>query len=244
MGEKIYVVGIGPGREDGMTIEAEKVLQEAEVIVGYPLYLKLLGDSFAGKKKLSTPMREEEKRCRMAFEEAEKGKRVAVVCSGDAGVYGMASLMYTLAEEYPFAEVEIICGVTAALSGAARLGAPLAHDFAVISLSDLLTPRGLIEKRLRAAAEADFSIAVYNPASHKRPQHLRWACEILLESMEKNRICGYVENIGRPGERAVILTLEELKEAELNMFTTVFIGNSSTKVIRGKMVTMRGYHIE
>ncbi len=244
MSEKIYVVGIGPGSREGMTLEAQQVLHRADVIVGYPVYLALLGEEYADKKMLSTPMRREEERCRMAFEEAHKGNRVALVCSGDAGVYGMASLMYSIAGEYPAAEVEIICGVTAALSGAARLGAPLTHDFAVISLSDLLTPWELIEKRLRAAATADFAMAIYNPASHKRPEHLKRACDILLETIDGNRVCGYVENIGRQGEKSVLLRLDELRNRELNMFTTVFIGNSSTAIINGKMVTKRGYHIE
>ena len=244
MRHKIYVVGIGPGGGEGMTIEAEQVLQNADVIVGYPLYLELLGEAFAGKRKLSTPMRQEEERCRMAFEEAQRGSRTAVVCSGDAGIYGMASLLYSMCREYPDTEVEVVCGVTAAISGAARLGAPLSHDFAVISLSDLLTPWELIEKRLRAAAEADFAIAIYNPASHRRVEHFKRACDILMESLARDRICGYVENIGRQGEKSKILTLSKLRDMELNMFTTVFIGNSSTRIINGKMVTKRGYQIE
>ncbi len=189
-------------------------------------------------------MRHEEERCRICFEEAEKGKRVALVCSGDAGIYGMASLMYEIGKEYPEIELLVIAGITAASSGAAVLGAPLNHDFCVISLSDLLTPWDKIEKRLRAAAEGDFVIVIYNPSSHKRKDYLKRACEILLHTIEGERVCGYVENIGREGTKVGISTLKELKNKEVNMFTTVFIGNSESEIIRGKLVTRRGYHVE
>ena len=180
----------------------------------------------------------------MCFEEAEKGKQVALICSGDAGVYGLASLMYELSKEYPKTKLFVIPGITAACSGAAVLGAPLNHDFCVISLSDLLTPWELIERRLRAAAEGDFAMAIYNPSSHRRKDYLKRACEILLEKIEKERPCGYVENIGREGTRAVTCTLEELLNSEVNMFTTVFIGNSQSVIMDGKLVTKRGYEIE
>ena len=244
MRNKVYIVGMGPGREEMMTKEALNVLNQADVIVGYPLYLKLLGERYQGKELLSTPMRHEEERCRICFEEAEKGKRVALVCSGDAGIYGMASLMYEIGKEYPEIELWVIAGITAASSGAAVLGAPLNHDFCVISLSDLLTPWDKIEKRLRAAAEGDFVIVIYNPSSHKRKDYLKRACEILLHTIEGERVCGYVENIGREGTKMGISTLKELKNKEVNMFTTVFIGNSESEIIRGKLVTRRGYHVE
>ncbi len=244
MRNKVYIVGMGPGREEMMTKEALNVLNQADVIVGYPLYLKLLGERYQGKELLSTPMRHEEERCRICFEEAEKGKRVALVCSGDAGIYGMASLMYEIGKEYPEIELLVIAGITAASSGAAVLGAPLNHDFCVISLSDLLTPWDKIEKRLRAAAEGDFVIVIYNPSSHKRKDYLKRACEILLHTIEGERVCGYVENIGREGTKMGISTLKELKNKEVNMFTTVFIGNSESEIIRGKLVTRRGYHVE
>jgi precorrin-3B C17-methyltransferase len=244
MRNKVYIVGMGPGREEMMTKEALNVLDQADVIVGYPLYLKLLGERYQGKELLSTPMRHEEERCRICFEEAEKGKRVALVCSGDAGIYGMASLMYEIGKEYPEIELLVIAGITAASSGAAVLGAPLNHDFCVISLSDLLTPWDKIEKRLRAAAEGDFVIVIYNPSSHKRKDYLKRACEILLHTIEGERVCGYVENIGREGTKVGISTLKELKNKEVNMFTTVFIGNSESEIIRGKLVTRRGYHVE
>ena len=244
MANRIYIVGMGPGREEMMTGEALNVLDQSDVIVGYTLYLKLLGGRFQGKEMLSTLMRQEEERCRLCFEEAEKGKKVALVCSGDAGIYGMASLMYEIGRAYPETELYVIAGITAASSGAAVLGAPLNHDFCVISLSDLLTPWDVIEKRLHAAAEGDFVIVLYNPSSHKRKDYLMRACDILLRSIEGERICGYVENIGREGTMAAICTLKQLKEREVNMFTTVFIGSSGSENINGKFVTRRGYKIE
>ena len=241
---KIFVIGMGPGREEMMTQEAIQALENSDVIIGYTVYLELLGQRFSGKEMLSTPMRRETERCRLAFEEAQKGKKVALVCSGDAGIYGMASLMYEIGKEYPDTELSVIPGVTAASSGAAVLGAPLNHDFCVISLSDLLTPWEKIEKRLIAAAEGDFAIAIYNPASHKRKDYLMRACDILLRYIDKKRACGYVENIGREGTRAVTCTLEELREAQVNMFTIVFIGNAGSEIVNGKLITKRGYQIE
>ena len=244
MANRIDIVGMGPGRADRMTGEAQNALEQAEVIVGYTLYLQLLQERFKEKELLSTPMRQEEERCRICFEEAGKGKRVALICSGDAGIYGMASLMYEMGKDYPDTELAVIAGVTAASSGAAVLGAPMNHDFSVISLSDLLTPWETIEKRLEAAAKGDFVLALYNPSSRKRKDYLKRACDILLRSIEGDRVCGYVENIGREGTKAVICTLRELRNREVNMFTTVFIGSSGTVSINGKMVTKRGYQIE
>lgn len=244
MKHKIYVVGIGPGREDMMTGAALEALEQSDVIVGYHVYLDLLGENFQKKELISTPMRQEKERCIRCFEEAKKGKQVAMICSGDAGIYGMASLMYEIGKDYPETELEIVAGITAASSGAALLGAPLNHDFCVISLSDLLTPWEKIEKRLRAAAEGDFAIAIYNPSSRKRKDYLRRACDILLDIIEEDRPCGYVENIGREGTKTVTCTLKELKNCETNMFTTVFIGNSGSEIISGKLITKRGYQIE
>ena len=244
MESNIYVVGMGPGNEGMMTGEAIRVLEASDVIVGYHVYLELLGERFSGKEFLTTPMKQETKRCRMCFEEAQKGKTVSMICSGDAGIYGMASLMYEVGKDFPEISISVIPGITAASSGAAVLGAPLNHDFCVISLSDLLTPWEKIEKRLRAAAEGDFAIAIYNPSSHKRHDYLKRACDILLESIEEERACGYVENIGREGTKAVTCTLKELRDASVNMFTTVFVGNSGSEIINGKLVTKRGYQIE
>lgn len=166
---------------------------------------------------------------------------MAMVCSGDSGIYGMAALIYELRGESPDPEIQVIPGLTAACSGAALLGAPLTHDFAVISLSDRLTPWEKIEKRLENAAQADLSIVLYNPASRGRPEHLRRACDILLRHLPGDRICGIASQIGRTGENGRVLTLEELRTADVDMFCTVFIGNSMTKSIGGKLVTPRGY---
>lgn len=239
----VYVVGIGPGEEAMMTGQAVRTLEESDVIVGYPVYLDLLGERFREKERLSTPMRQEVERCRMAYEKAMEGKTVSLICSGDAGVYGLASLMYELSPEYPGCELVIVPGITAANSGAALLGAPLNHDYCVISLSDLLTPWEQIRRRLLAAVDGDFAIALYNPSSRKRADYLQKACDILLERAEGDRACGYVENIGREGTRVTVCTLKELRERQVNMFTTVFIGNSQSVLQDGKLVTKRGYRL-
>ena len=193
---------------------------------------------------MTTPMKKEVDRCVLAFEEAKKGKTVSMICSGDAGVYGMAGLMYEVGEKYPEVELEIVPGVTAALGGAAVLGAPLIHDFCLISLSDLLTPWEQIEKRIVSASLADFVICLYNPSSKKRSDYLRKACDLMLSYKEKDTVCGIVKNIAREGESMEILSLQELKDAKADMFSTVFIGNCKTRVIDGKMITPRGYQYE
>ncbi len=244
MKNKIWIVGIGPGEYSQMTALAVDTLKNADVIVGYTVYLELLPDILKDKEFISTPMKQEEKRCRIAFEQAMLGKKVAMVCSGDAGVYGMASLMYELKKEYDGIDLEVIPGITAANSGAAALGAPLNHDYCVISLSDLMTPWELIEKRLKMAVRGDFAIAIYNPSSKKRADYLKRACEIMLEEIEGERACGYIENIGREGTKKVYCTLSELKDKKVNMFTTVFIGNSQTKIQDNALITPRGYQTE
>lgn len=241
---KIYVVGIGPGEYEQMTVKAIRALEECDTIVGYTVYIDLVRGYFPKKEFLTTPMKQEAARCRMCFEEAAKGKTVAMICSGDAGVYGMAGLIYEIREEYEDISIEIIPGVTAALGGAAVLGAPLVHDFAVISLSDLLTPWDKIERRLLAAAESDLCICLYNPSSRKRKDYLKRAAELILRFKAPETVCGYVRNIGREGEEYEICTLKELKSRETDMFTTVFIGNEETQVIGGRMVTPRGYKYE
>lgn len=238
---KIYVVGLGPGEWNQMTQRAVEVLGECDVITGYDVYVDLIRERFQHKNLISTPMKKEAERCHIAIQEALKGQTVAMVCSGDAGVYGMAGLMYEVAQQYEPVEIEVVSGITAACSGAAVLGAPLIHDFAVISLSDLLTPWELIEKRIGSAAEADFVICFYNPSSIKRQDYLKKACDIVLNHRSGETMCGYVRNIGREGETGVVLTLGELRDTQVDMFTTVFIGNSQTKEIAGKLVTPRGY---
>ena len=238
---KVYVVGIGPGAYEKMTIQAANALRECDTIVGYTVYVDLVKEHFADKEFLTTPMRKEVERCELAFEEAAKGKTVAMICSGDAGVYGMSGLMLEIGSRYPEIPVEIVAGVTAAIGGAAVLGAPLIHDFALISLSDLLTPWEKIEKRLLCAAEADFVICLYNPSSKKRHDYLQKACDLVMKYQRSSIVCGVVENIGREGENARLYTLKELRDTKVDMFTTVFIGNSQTKIVDGHMVTPRGY---
>lgn len=241
---RLFVVGIGPGKIDTLTLEAKTALEKSDVIVGYQAYIDLIKGAFADKDFFSTPMKQEIDRCREALRLASLGKCVSIICSGDAGVYGMASPVLQLLNEFEGVEVQVIPGVSAALSGSAVLGAPLAHDFCVISLSDLLTPWEIIEKRLRGAAMADFCIALYNPSSHKRADYLSKACDILLEYKSASTKCGYVKNIGREGEEKCILSLGELQNAGVDMFTTVFIGNSNTYVQNDYLITPRGYRID
>ncbi len=238
---KLTVVGIGPGDEENMTVAAGRALQACDVVVGYQVYVDLVKERYPEKEFLSTPMTQEAKRCQMALDLARQGREVAMVCSGDSGIYGMAALVYELRGESPEPEIHVIPGLTAACSGAALLGAPLTHDFAVISLSDRLTPWEKIEKRLESAALGDFSMVLYNPASRGRPDHLRHACQILLRHLPEERPCAIARQIGREGESRRLLTLGELQEAQVDMFCTVFIGNSMTKVLGGNLVTPRGY---
>ena len=240
---KIYVVGIGPGGCDQMTGIAMNALKDSDTIIGYTVYVDLVKDTFPDKEYLTTPMKKEVDRCVLAFEEAMKGKRVSMICSGDAGVYGMAGIMYQVAAEYPELEVEVVPGITAACSGAAVLGAPLISDFVLISLSDLLTPWEKIERRLDMASKADFVVCLYNPSSFKRHDYLQKACDIMLRNQRSNVPAGIVRNIGRDGEEYEIMTLAELRDAQVDMFSTVIIGNSQTEVINNKMVTPRGYKI-
>lgn len=237
----IYVVGIGPGGTEQMTKKAFDTLQSCDTIVGYDVYINLIQQNFNDKEFITTPMTKEVQRCEIAVEEALKGKKVAMISSGDAGVYGMAGVMFEVASRYEDVEIEVVPGITAALSGGAVLGAPLTHDFAVISLSDLLTPWEMIEKKLEAAASADFSITIYNPSSKKRADYLNKACNILLKHKSPDTVSGIVKNIGRDGQAYQLMTLEKLANEQVDMFTTVFIGNSQTKIIDGRMVTPRGY---
>lgn len=238
---KLIVVGIGPGNYENMTVGADRALAACDTIVGYHVYVDLVKDRYPDKEYITTPMTKEAQRCQMALDAAAGGKTVAMVCSGDSGIYGMAALIYELRGESVQPEIEVIPGLTAACSGGALLGAPLTHDFAVISLSDRLTDWETIRSRLEHAATADLSIVLYNPASHGRPDHLRRACDILLNILPPERPCGITRNIGRPGESRRTLTLGQLRDADVDMFCTVFIGNESTRMIGGNMVTPRGY---
>ena len=241
----IYIVGMGPGHMSKMTYEAKAAIERADIVVGYTLYVELLKEQMPDKTYAQTPMKKEIERCRMCYEYACEGKTVALICSGDAGVYGMAAPMYELLKEYPGVELSVIPGITAALSGAAELGAPLNHDFCLISLSDLLTPWEKIEARLKAAVMGDFAVAIYNPSSMKRADYLKKACQIMLEAgADSNTACGYVQNIGREGTKTYTCTLDELKDVQVDMFTTVFIGNQSTIIQDNRLVTRRGYKCE
>lgn len=238
---KVYAVGLGPGGKEMMTEEAIHAIEMSDVICGYTVYVDLITSMFPEKETFTTPMKKEIDRCKWALETAQSGKTVAMVCSGDSGVYGMAGLLLQLLHSYKDVEVEVVPGITAAISGAAVLGAPVGHDFCVISLSDLLTPWDLIVKRLELAAEGDFITCLYNPRSKKRIEHLTTACNIMLKHRSEDTVCGWVKNIGREGEEHRICTLKELDNEPVDMFTTVFIGSSQTKLVDGKMVTPRGY---
>lgn len=240
---KLFIVGLGPGAAGQMTLDARAALAEADVLCGYTVYVDLVREDFPEKEILTTPMRREIERCRLALAAAEEGRSVAMLCSGDAGVYGMAGPILSLLADYPNVEIALVPGITAAISGAAVLGAPLMNDFCVISLSDLLTPWPVIEKRLRAAAEGDFAVCIYNPASHRRTDNLRKACEILMTEKSGDTPCGWVRLIGREGQEKRILTLRELAEETVDMFTTVFVGNSATERIGDYLVTARGYEV-
>lgn len=238
---KIYVVGIGPGEEASLTERAKKAIEDSDMIVGYKAYIDIVRAYYPDKEYLESAMKQEIDRCDRCIDLVKDKKSVALICSGDAGIYGMASPLLETAQKRGFNDIEIIPGITAASSGAALLGAPINHDFCVISLSDLLTPWELIEKRLRCAAKGDFCIVLYNPASHKRKDHLKRACEIMLTEISPDTVCGYVKNIGREGTETAVCTLSELADKQVDMFTTVFIGNSKTRIVNQKMVTPRGY---
>ena len=242
MADTVFVVGLGPGDGQFLNGQAGAALEQAQVFCGYTVYLDLVRPLYPDKEYCATGMTRELDRCRHALELAQAGRTVALVCSGDAGVYGMASPLLELAEQFPEVDVEIVPGLTAALSGGAVLGAPLAHDFCVISLSDRLTPWQVIAKRLAAAAMGDFCVALYNPSSKGRPDYLARAVDILLENGKApDTVCGLVRNIGRPGQSHQVLSLAQLATTPVDMFTTVFIGNAATRQLGGKMVTPRGY---
>ena len=244
MNGKISVVGLGPGNFEDMTPKARKAVESAEVVAGYNTYIKLISELIGEKKVIGTAMMQEIERCRLAIDEARKGKNVAVVSSGDAGIYGMAGLVIEMILNLPKDEqpkFEIVAGVSAVNSAAAILGAPLMHDFAVISLSNLLTDWELIKKRVECAAEGDFVIALYNPKSKRRTENIEEVQKILLNFREKNTPVGIVTNAGRTNEKKIISTLEKFTDEEINMFSLVLIGNSQTYVKSGFMITPRGY---
>lgn len=242
----IAVVGLGPGHEEELTPRALHAIEAAEFVVGYHTYMSLIKDLIADKKQVGTGMKQEIERCAKAVELASEGNSVVVVSSGDPGVYGMAGLVLELIGKLPEGKrphAEIIPGLTAANTSAAILGAPLMHDYAVISLSDLLTPWELIKKRARMAAEGDFVIALYNPRSRGRATHLDEICEILLEVKDPTTPAGIVRKAGRNGMSFTITDLAHLAAQDVDMQSTVIIGNSRTRVENGRMITPRGYEL-
>jgi precorrin-3B C17-methyltransferase len=240
----IFVVGLGPGGRDEATPRALRALEGCDVIIGYSVYAEMARRIFPDKDVRAFPMRREVERCRAAIEIALSGNTVGVVSGGDPGVYGMAGVMLEAAESCGGdVDIEIVPGVTACCSAAAVLGAPIAHDFAAISLSDLLTPWGVIERRIELASEGDFVICIYNPSSSKRADHLRRACDIALRTRSEETPAAWVRMAGREGESSRILTLEKLRDERLDMFCTAFIGNSLTRTWGDRMVTSRGYKL-
>lgn len=237
----LYVVGFGCGSYGNMTIQARDSIEHCSIIVGYTVYTDIVRQYYPNKVYLSTGMTREVDRCKLAIEKTLEGNDVALVCSGDSVIYGMASLVYQLAEHYPPFDINVVSGVTSAVSGSALLGSPITNDFAVVSLSDLLTPKEVIQRRLEGASLGDYVICLYNPSSKKRAGYLAWACDIVLKYRNANTVCGYAQSIGREGENYRVLTLGELRDTTVDMFTTVYIGNSQTRVVHGKMVTPRGY---
>ena len=237
---KLYVVGIGPGGREHMTYKAVEVIKESDVIVGYTPYIEYLGELVEGKELFSTGMKGEIERCKQAIEMVRKGKTTAIVSTGDAGLYGMAGPILELAEGI---EVEVIPGVTAAFSAASELGSPIMHDYASISLSDLMTPWEVILKRVEKAAEADFVITMYNPRSKGRPEHLEEAIDLVLKHRKPTTPVGIVKDSGRPGTKITITTLGEMDYEMVDMLTVLIIGNSNTYIENDKMITPRGYKL-
>lgn len=241
----IYVIGIGPGCRDLMTQEAIVAMEDAEVIVGYKTYIKLVEDFIKDKEVVQNGMRKEVDRCQEAIDIAVKtGKKVAVISSGDAGIYGMAGLILELVTKQNLdLKVKVVPGVTASIGAAAVLGAPIMHDFCHISLSDLMTPWEVIEKRLKLAAEADFVICLYNPRSKGRSEHLAKAFKIMGEFKSGSTPVGIVKDVGRVEQEKFVCTFDTMDFERVDMTTMVIIGNKSTYIEGDLMITPRGYTV-
>jgi len=241
---KIFVVGIGPGNREHMTGASIEAIKQSEVIVGYKTYIELIKDLLENKEVESSGMKKEVERCQKALEYAKEDKIVSLISSGDSGVYGMAGLMYDVKnQEQSDIEIEIVPGITSAQAGASSLGAPLMHDYVVISLSDLLTDWELIEKRLHCAGQGDFVVCLYNPKSHGREKQIEIARDILLKYKKPETPVGIVRNAKRGEEEVTVTTLSDMLSCNIDMFTIVIIGNSNTYAKDGKMITPRGYKI-
>ncbi|TJX13540.1 precorrin-3B C(17)-methyltransferase [Tissierella creatinini] len=238
---KLYVIGIGPGGRENMTFKAVDVIKECDVIVGYTPYIEYLGDLVEGKELFSTGMKSEIERCKIAIDMTKDGKNTAIISTGDAGLYGMAGPILEMAEDI---DVEIVPGVTAAFSAASELGSPIMHDYASISLSDLMTPWDVIEKRLDKSAEADFVITIYNPKSWGRKTHLERAIEIIGRHRDGKTPVGIVKNSGRLDTDIKITSLDSIDYTSVDMLCVLIVGNSNTYIKDGKIVTPRGYEIK
>lgn len=240
----VHVVGFGPGGKDDMTFRAARAIGNADIVTGYTAYVELMRDIFPEKEFKATGMMKEVERCRMAIEDAISGKDVAMISSGDSGIYGMAGIIYQLADEMD-ADIEIDCvpGITAASSSASILGAPLMHDLAIISLSDLMTPLDIIMRRVDSAGESDMIVALYNPKSMGRTEYLDQARKILMKHRKEDTPVGIVRNAGRADETHWITTLKDMDDSKVDMFCMVIIGNSQTYVSKGRMITPRGYQV-
>ena len=241
---RLHVVGFGPGGKEHMTFKAAETIQNADIVTGYTAYVNMMKPIFPDKEYKATGMMKEVDRCRMAIEDAMAGKDVAMISSGDSGIYGMAGIIYQLADEMKAdIEIDTVPGMTAASTAASVLGAPLMHDLAIISLSDLMTPLDLIMKRVDCAGIGDMIVCLYNPKSKTRTEYLNQAQQILLKHRSAETPVGIVRNAGREDQRAQITTLGDLDKADVDMFSIVIIGNSQTYVSNGRMITPRGYRI-
>ena len=237
---KLYVIGIGPGGLEHMTLKAKQAIEESNIVVGYNKYIDMIKPLVEDKELFSTGMRGEEARCRKALELSKENNTVALISTGDSGIYGMAGLILQMQEDE---SVEIIPGVTASSAAGSVIGAPLMHDNCNISLSDLMTPYDLIKKRVRNAADADMIISLYNPRSKGRPHYLREAIEIIKEYRELNTPVAVVRHALRDGQEYKLFTLENFDEEEVDMFSIVIVGNSQSFIKGGKFITPRGYDV-
>ena len=239
---KIYVVGIGPGNMEDISIRAYNTLKNVDIIAGYITYVDLVKDEFSEKEFYVSGMKKEIDRCEKVLELAKEGKKVALISSVDAGIYGMAGIMIEVALGSGI-EVEIIPGITSSVAGASLVGAPLMHDQAIISLSDLLTDWEVITKRIDRASDGDFVISLYNPKSKGRTEQIVEAREIMLKYKAATTPVALLRHVGREDENYTLTTLEDMLNHEIDMFTVVIVGNSKTYVKDGKMITPRGYHL-
>jgi precorrin-3B C17-methyltransferase len=238
------VVGIGPGARNEISPRALDALKNSETVVGYTLYVDLVKDIIGNKQVIATSMRKEIERVEIAIQEAMMGKIVSIISSGDPGVYGMAGLVLEmLSKKNIDLPLEIISGIPAAHAAAAVLGAPLMHDYAVISLSDLLTPWEIIERRVKCAAEADFVIVLYNPKSSQRGWQIQKTVDTILQFKSPYTLVGIVKDASREDESVIITTLDKITSYPIDMTTVIIIGNSTTFQYRNYMITKRGYQL-